>query len=444
MFLSFPLFSGCNAEKRDDASLREAAPQQISNSQGSGVYADIPVGFTKEGFPYRGDPDAPVTVYEYSDYLCPFCGRHTNETMPVLLDQFARTGQVKFVFRDFPIETLHPTADIGHVAAICVAEQGAPLFWEMHDLLYSRQSQWSGLPDPSEFVISLAQEIGVDIKAFEKCSTDQKTIGSLNASVSEARELGFNGTPSFNFQFEGKDELYPYIGAQPASEFARIFNSLASTGELPVEPTPEPPVLPFWLTAAGQAPDPERDGFTMAGNNYKGDPSAELIVVELTDFQCPSCATHSLEIQPFIDEQLVDTGRVRWVVKNLPVKEHPRAPIAAAAAECAAVQGEYWAMHDLLFKNLDTWAGSDDDTSFLEMAEELDMDLEDFADCLTGRAALEGVVHDLFDAQQAGLFKTPTFIIVHDDVPTLLEGSREVSEFVSLLESFLTKAPGSE
>ena len=128
LIFSFALISGCNSDENDNASEQVAAAEQDSSSPGSGAFADIPVGFTEEGFPYRGDPDAPVIVYEYSDYLCPFCGRHTNETMPALLDQFARTGKVKFVFKDFPIEALHPTADFGHLAAICVAEQGAPVF----------------------------------------------------------------------------------------------------------------------------------------------------------------------------------------------------------------------------------------------------------------------------------------------------------------------------
>jgi len=443
LLLSIALIVGCSSADENNPSESEGAAVNDSNPPG-GAFADIPVGFTDDGYPYRGDPNAPVTVYEYSDYLCPFCGRHTNETMPVLLDQFARTGQVKFVFRDYPIEALHPTADIGHVAAICVAEQGAPLFWEMHDLLYSRQNQWSGLQDPTEFVVGLALEIGVDMKAFEKCSTDQKTIDTLNASVTEARDLGFNGTPSFNFQFEGNDELYPYVGAQPAAEFSRIFNSLVASGKLPVEPTPEPPVLPFWLTTEGLAADPAQEGYTIAGDAFKGDPRAELVVIELSDFQCPSCAVHTLEIQPLIDEQLVETGQVRWVLKNLPVSEHQRAPIAAAAAECAGEQSYYWEMHDLLFENQEAWSGSDDDSTFLTLAEDLDLDVDQFSACLNGRAALEGVLKDLFDAQQAGLFRTPTFILAYNDDVTLLEGSREQSVFIGILESALARIENSE
>ncbi|MEA3511559.1 MAG: thioredoxin domain-containing protein, partial [Actinomycetota bacterium] len=60
----------------------------------------LEVGFTEEGYPYRGSPNAPVTLIEYSDYACPFCGRYTAENVPALLEQYGVTGDVRFVFRD--------------------------------------------------------------------------------------------------------------------------------------------------------------------------------------------------------------------------------------------------------------------------------------------------------------------------------------------------------
>ena len=89
------------------------------------TYAGVPVGFTDEGYPFRGDPNAPITFIEYSDYLCPFCGRYFSQTLPTLIDNYALTGQALFVFRDFPLVGLHPTAPVGYVASLCVAEQRA-------------------------------------------------------------------------------------------------------------------------------------------------------------------------------------------------------------------------------------------------------------------------------------------------------------------------------
>ena len=69
----------------------------------------LEVGFTAEGYPYRGSSDATVTLVEFSDYACPFCGRHTAQTAPLLLEQYGTTGQVRSCFREFPLVSLHPT-----------------------------------------------------------------------------------------------------------------------------------------------------------------------------------------------------------------------------------------------------------------------------------------------------------------------------------------------
>lgn len=437
MFISLLVITGCRSSEENPNSNGPTAIQPNSTSQETSLFDDIPVGFTEEGYPYRGANDAPITVYEFSDYLCPFCERHTNQSMPTLLELYARTGKVKFVFRDFPIEALHPTADIGHLASICVSEQGAPMFWHMHDLLFARQAQWNGMADPSAFVVELAREVGADMYAFEECFTSQRVVEQLVASIEEARELGFNGTPSFQFTVDSSDEVYPFIGAQPVSEFARWFDTLADSGAAPVEPTPEPPQLPDWLTEEGLSPDPNRPGYTMAGDAFKGNPEAELVVVELSDFQCPSCRTHSLETQPAIDEQLVSTGQVLWVVKNLPVSEHARAPIAAAAAECAGEQEQFWAMHELLFEKQAEWSQLSDDEPFLGLAGELGLDMPLFENCLTGRSALERILSDIFEIQQSGLFRTPTFILIYGGDATLLEGSREPSVFIGILQNAL-------
>src|SRR2546425_1069148 len=66
------------------------------------TYQGTPVGFTADGYPFRGNPNAPLTLVEYSDYLCPFCGGYFRQTLPALLEHYGRTGQVQFVFHDFP------------------------------------------------------------------------------------------------------------------------------------------------------------------------------------------------------------------------------------------------------------------------------------------------------------------------------------------------------
>jgi hypothetical protein len=90
---------------------------------------DTPVGFTQAGYPHLGNPDAPVTPEEYSAFLCPFCSRHFEQTVPTLVELYVQTGQAKYVFCDMPMVGLHPTAPIGHVAARCATVQGTAYFW---------------------------------------------------------------------------------------------------------------------------------------------------------------------------------------------------------------------------------------------------------------------------------------------------------------------------
>jgi protein-disulfide isomerase len=312
------------------------------------MHDGMPVGFTDAGHPYIGAADAPVTLEEWSDYLCPFCGRHFRQTLPSLLDDYVRDGRLKLVFRDLPLEGLHPTASFGHIAASCVGEQGAVAYWAMHDALFARQGEWNRLPDPSAFLAGVAEELGADMQEYAACIADGRVAQLVADSVEEGRGLGYNGTPSFRFSSTAGEEKYDMSGAHPLERFARYADALVAGVEPPEEPKPEPPELPLWAKPEGLAPDPERPGFTMAGDAYKGNPDALLVVVEFNDFQCPACQTHAAEAQPAIDQELVDTGKLLWVDKHLPLRVHEHALVAAVAAECAGDQQQYWQMHKLL------------------------------------------------------------------------------------------------
>jgi protein-disulfide isomerase len=240
------------------------------------------VGLTQAGYSHLGNPDAPVTLEEYSDFLCPFCSRHFEQTVPTLVELYVQTGQANYVLCDMPLVGLHPTAPIGHVATRCTAVQGTAYFWAMH-----------------------------------------------------------------------------VAGEAP-----------------PQEEEPEPPERPYWANAGGLAPDLDRPGFTLAGDPDKGDPESRLVMVEFTDSQCSPCGQHALEIQPALDEAFVETGDIMWVFKPLPLREHSQAPAVAVAAECAAGQGQFWEMHDLLFEGLDTWSTAvEPDPALLALAEELNLDM---------------------------------------------------------------------
>jgi hypothetical protein len=102
---------------------------------------NAPVGTTPEGFYYKGDPDAPVTVVEYSDFQCPACASYFQRLGRFIDQNYVETGKVQFIYHDFPLRNVHPNAVKAGEVARCAGDQGK--FWPMHDLLFSRQREWA-------------------------------------------------------------------------------------------------------------------------------------------------------------------------------------------------------------------------------------------------------------------------------------------------------------
>jgi protein-disulfide isomerase len=426
------------------ATAQSLSPQQVTAPVE--MYQALPVGFTAEGYPFRGNANAPLTLVEYSDFLCPFCGRYSNQTLPTLLEKYGRTGQVKFVLRDFPIAALHPTAPKSAAAARCVGEQGAARFWRMYESLLGSQQEWNRLTDPTAFLAKAARDSGADMTAYEACVASGRQDGPVQQSVAAAQALGFNGTPTFQFVHQTTGKVYPLVGAQPVDVFTRWIDDLLAGKEPPKEqqaeaaPTPKLEV-PFWAKPEGLAPDPKRPGFTVAGDRYKGSPDAKLVMIEFSDFECPACQRHALTTQPELDKRFVDTGEVRWVVKHFPLGVHPHAPVAAAAAQCAGDQGKFWPMHHSLFEQMDQWSTSDDiDAALARVAAGAGLDTSRFTACLAGRQALERVLRDLYDGQNVGVRNVPAFVLFQGETPFVLVGARPTEQFASLLRRQIDRA----
>jgi protein-disulfide isomerase len=157
----------------------------------------------------RGEKNAAVTIVEFSDFQCPFCKAAT-ATMHQVMAQYA--GKVRWVFRDFPIASLHPLANKAHEAARCAAEQGK--FWEYHDLLFQRSPQLA----PAELK-QYARGLKLDGDAFDRCLEAGKYQPAVAADLEEGQRLGVSGTPAF---FINGRLL---AGAQPATAFQQIIDS---------------------------------------------------------------------------------------------------------------------------------------------------------------------------------------------------------------------------
>ncbi len=428
------LLAGCGAKDP------EPAHAALQSAPAGETFGGLPVGFTPEGHPYRGNPNAPIVLYEYSDYQCPFCARYFVQTEPGLNERYVQSGQVQVVFRDLPLEQLHPVAPLAHEAARCVAEQGAPLYWAMHNKLFETQNEWGTSQTPQAVFARLVGEIGGDAAAFEHCMAGTEHEAALQAAVEEALAAGFDGTPSFRFVTRATGEAYALIGAQPFERFAETLDALLA-GEVPASASvPEPPPgLPFWATVEGLAPDPARPGLTVAGDATRGSSDARVVVVEFSDFQCPYCKRHHEQTQPALDAQYVESGQVRWVFKHYPLGSHPQAPAAGAAAECAGEQGRFWEYGALLFDTVAEWSVRDPTPLFLRNAGDLGLDTEAFAACLQEPAMLERVQLDAADGAQF-VRGTPTFVLFVGEAGRLMAGALPLATFQAEIDEALALA----
>ena len=179
--------------------------------------------------PVKGNPDATVTIVEFSDFQCPFCQRFHQTTLPLILENYVDTGKVKFVYRDYPIQGLHPNGAIPTaLAAECADEQG--MFWQYHDKLFQTQKNWERLAT-ADVVIELktfAVELGLDTNQFNDCLNSGKYLDEINNDLQDGTSYGITGTPGF---FIGNDEM-GYIkvsGAQPYSVFQNILDQMLAS-----------------------------------------------------------------------------------------------------------------------------------------------------------------------------------------------------------------------
>lgn len=143
------------------------------------------------------------------------------------------------------------------------------------------------------------------------------------------------------------------------------------------------------------------------GNAVKGDPNAPVTIIEFSDFECPYCEQFYSQTLPQIQEQYIDTGKVKFVYRDLPLSFHPNAQKAAEAAECAGEQGKYFDMHDILFENQQALSTA----NYKQWAGDLGLDQASFDTCLdSGQMAAE-VQADMAVAAQYGISGTPGFVV---------------------------------
>jgi protein-disulfide isomerase len=364
----------------------------------------IPVGFTKEGRPYRGSLDAPIVMEEFSDFQCPFCARFSAQTLPALLENQIAAGELLQIYYDFPLESLHPQAFAAANAARCAGDQGAAVYWEMHDLLYERMDQWDQ-GDPNPVFAGFAEELNLEMEAFNNCVNEMAHGELVEADIETATSRGIRSTPSFFLNGQ------PLIGAQPLAAFDDAIAAIQGGETIAAiqEPSePKSPLRPPPVKPTPVALDMETYAAAM------GDPGAPVTIVEFTDYECPFCQRYSNDTMPTLISEKIDSGEVYYILKDLPLESiHPNARAAAVAARCAGEQDAYWEMHDALFEAQGEWGGGSARAQevFVTLAAGLELDGEAFSECINDHRYMQAIQSNLDEARSLGADGTPYFFI---------------------------------
>jgi protein-disulfide isomerase len=167
--------------------------------------------------PFLGPQDAPITIVEFSDYQCPYCTKWYQEVHSRLMKDYA--GKVRFIYRDFPLYSIHPEAQSAAEAANCAGEQGA--YWQFHDVLFGQNSEL-GVPAYTKYAAAL----GLNTSQFDQCVSDRKYKSEVEADYKYASSLGVSSTPTFFVNG------LAVVGAQPYEVFQQIIDKELA-GEIP-------------------------------------------------------------------------------------------------------------------------------------------------------------------------------------------------------------------
>lgn len=202
---------GSSEPRSQEASVNSAA----GNGQGSDGSAEA------LGPPTLGDEDAPVTMVEYSDFQCPYCGQFAREVEPELVDEYVEDGTLKIEWKDFPY--LGQESVNAALAARAAQEQGK--FWEFHEVLYENQDSQNNGAFSDDNLMLLAEEAGVDPAELEESLTSGEYEQTIANDFEEGQQRGVTGTPTFVINGE------TIVGAQPKEEFEKAIEEAAAGAE---------------------------------------------------------------------------------------------------------------------------------------------------------------------------------------------------------------------
>lgn len=168
-----------------------------------------------------GKSDAPLTMVEFTDYQCPFCGRFETSTFPEIKKNYIDTGKLRLILRDLPLADMHPFALKAAQSVRCAGDQGR--FWEMKDVVFKNQSRLD-----VDSLAGYAKDLSLNSATFKSCMADGKHLKEIGEEVRYAQSLGITGTPTFILGKTAGDSVEGrvIVGAQPLESFSAAIDEM--------------------------------------------------------------------------------------------------------------------------------------------------------------------------------------------------------------------------
>jgi protein-disulfide isomerase len=326
--------------------------------------------------------------------------------IPELIEKYVDTGKVRYVYREFPLSSIHPAAQKASEAAVCAGQQDR--YWEMNEHLFTNQDEWAQAADPASSFKDYADELGLDTQAFAECLDSGEAAVVVQGDLMAGEALGVNATPYF---FVGD---LPIRGGLQVEQLGQIIDYVAAGGK-----TPE-------IVPAGE-------DWHVRGDRQ----TARAITVAFVDYSSPDSAQHAQEVFPQLVNEYVDSGKLIYVLHPWSSAVDSPGAQAAIAAECAGEQGKGWEMHDSLFEEQDAWSQvADAGAVFTEYAESLDLDKAEFEECLVSEeAALRAQAGNVVAALY-GVPGAPVFLFNNGQGQ---QGSPTFEEFKTIIDSIVNQ-----
>jgi protein-disulfide isomerase len=398
------------------------AKDQKEEKEDTTTVFKVPVGAS----PVLGSKDALVTIVEFSDFQCPYCGR-VEPTLKQIREKYG--DKVRLVWKNEPLP-FHPRAEpAAEVAMEARAEKGDKGFWDVHDKLFASQPK---LDDPD--LDKVATDAGLNLDKVHDAMKNHKYKAQIDADNDLADDMQASGTP--HFFVDGRR----LVGAQPAEKFQAIIDEeipkaqgLLAKGMKPGE------VYDALIKDGKGAPEVEKKNIPVPANApARGNLSAKVTVVEFSDFQCPFCK----RAEDSVNEVMKNYGdKIKFVWRNMPLPMHPDAPLAAQASmEAFKQKGSdgFWKMHDLLYANQPSQQKQDGlkREALDGYAQQLGLDMAKWKTALDTHSHKAEVDADAKVGNDAGINGTPAFIING----YFINGAQPFPKFRKIIDRALAEA----